>query len=343
MVPEINYNRDFLLPIVDTLLLDAFALPSSGLYNGRSGVALALGSVAKQWDDDYIYGQYITLLKTSLVSQSSDLSFSHGALGIGWALMVSILDGLVEADYHELMGAQHSKIIEYKRYCTVSNKQQYLFIVNFCYYLSLLDEIEGRSSTEQQIHQFTILLRRFLIEQLSQWYRSSPTSRSSVINNALIKECLEAYARLCFHFRLKLDKHLEDMLFKVYRKGTLVLNLQTLLYLCECSETLELKAIFSRAITQFTTAQYLYPWLTLSEYIDTLVCLKQASEDQMKDLITVFEQNIGVGASRDNLEMKLRTLIPEWALRCGYQYGLSRYLLYMLGCNAPYMYARYFT
>ncbi len=335
-------SREFLTPIVETLLLDAFALPSSGLYNGRSGVALALGTVASAWNDNYIYEQYVKLLKTSLVALDRDLSFSNGVTGNGWALMLEIADDLVDANYLELMGRQHEKIVQHCSNVSIGSFQEYLLGLGHCYYLSIASLVvdDGLLQLCDRLYK---QLGSYLISLLEQWSLYSPLSRPEGINAGRLRLALDKYVRLCFYRNKRVEYNIERILERFYSNGSLAFSPSLVCYLHDCIDGLEFKSMLSKRIGIISEELNASPWYSLSECIDILVCLRQSSISMRLPLISRLETYIGGGSSREGLEARLHTLTPIAAIRSGYHQGLARYLLYALGIENPRILTLYFA
>ena len=83
-------NETKIRKLIDYTLLNACSINSSGLYNGKAGIALALFEVARYLQDEYIEEQAFDLLQEALVSKTEDISFENGLSGIGYVLLYLI-------------------------------------------------------------------------------------------------------------------------------------------------------------------------------------------------------------------------------------------------------------
>ena len=63
--------------LVDYISLNACSVNSSGLYNGKSGISLALFETAKCLQDTEIEDKAFSLFQESLISVSSNLAVSN--------------------------------------------------------------------------------------------------------------------------------------------------------------------------------------------------------------------------------------------------------------------------
>jgi hypothetical protein len=106
MIDEVTIRK-----LVDYLLLNACSINSSGLYNGKAGIAWALFEVARYLQDEYIEEQAFDLLQEALISKTDDIGFENGLGGIGHVLIYLIKDGFIDADFDELFGEKYEKIL----------------------------------------------------------------------------------------------------------------------------------------------------------------------------------------------------------------------------------------
>ena len=97
--------------IADYVLLNSSAMNSTGLYNGRAGVALCLFEVARYMEDAYLEESALELLREALLTENEDVSFENGLSGIGFSLLYLTENKFVNADFFELFGNNLEKII----------------------------------------------------------------------------------------------------------------------------------------------------------------------------------------------------------------------------------------
>jgi len=97
--------------IANSILLNSSSIEASGLYNGKSGVSIALFEASKYLQDDNLEDVAFSMIKESIIAENNDISFENGLSGIGYALIHLIEGGFLEADYNELFGNQHKNIL----------------------------------------------------------------------------------------------------------------------------------------------------------------------------------------------------------------------------------------
>jgi GT2 family glycosyltransferase len=97
--------------LTDYILLNVSSVNSSGLYNGKTGMVLALFEVANYLQDESIYNRAFDLLQKVLVTETEDIGFENGLSGIGYMLLYLIENEIIDADFEEIFGSQCEKII----------------------------------------------------------------------------------------------------------------------------------------------------------------------------------------------------------------------------------------
>ena len=97
-----DINRNLIRKQADFVMLNSCSVSSSGLYNGKAGMALALFQTAGLLDDEYMEEQAFQTLQEALLTQTRDAGFEKGLSGIGYVLLSLIRGGLIDADFDEL-------------------------------------------------------------------------------------------------------------------------------------------------------------------------------------------------------------------------------------------------
>lgn len=96
--------------ISDFVLLNAYSTESSGFYNGKAGISLALFEVSRLLKDEYLEEHAFELLQEALLYKGDDMSFASGYFGISFVLHYLVENDFVEADIDDLLGEQEQKI-----------------------------------------------------------------------------------------------------------------------------------------------------------------------------------------------------------------------------------------
>lgn len=101
---SMNINENILRRLADYVMLNACSVSSSGLYSGKSGMALSLFETAVFLHDEYIEEQAFQTFQEALLTRTKDISFENGLCGIGYVLIYLIRNAMLEADLKELFG-----------------------------------------------------------------------------------------------------------------------------------------------------------------------------------------------------------------------------------------------
>ena len=118
--------------LADYVLLNAVALPSSGLAQGKAGGALALFEAATLLGDEALEDGAFNLLQEALLSQVAEPGWQSGWAGIGRVLLHVIRADMLEADFDELFGEKLPELLlvdlklmdseKHRYYCGVPNE-----------------------------------------------------------------------------------------------------------------------------------------------------------------------------------------------------------------------------
>ncbi len=185
------------------LLLNAYALPSSGLSQGKAGIALTLFVASRLLGKESYENHAFNLLQEALLSKTEDVSFSSGLSGIGYVLYYLISEGYIEADFDELFGDKKKWILERIESLNKQGKDVSLDVTSFlCVFpetqavgQSLLD---GRSSYYETL--FKRMAERpsgsFPVEKLMAKWQDDLHLMCSCADFRLPESTVEAYARL---------------------------------------------------------------------------------------------------------------------------------------------------
>lgn len=99
--------------IANSIMLNAVANNSSGLFAGRAGCALALFEASAVLEDKYLEDEAFCLIQEALLTKTNDFSFRNGLSGIAYSLAYLIQNKYVDADINEIFGSQIKEIEHY--------------------------------------------------------------------------------------------------------------------------------------------------------------------------------------------------------------------------------------
>lgn len=80
-------NEALIKKAAEHVMLNSCSVSSSGLFNGKAGMSLALFEVARFLEDEYIEDQALQTLQESLLTKTNDPGFENGLSGIGYVLL----------------------------------------------------------------------------------------------------------------------------------------------------------------------------------------------------------------------------------------------------------------
>ena len=298
--------------IVDHILLNACSVNSSGLYNGKAGMALALFEAARHLQDEYIEEQAFDLLQEALITKTEDISLENGLSGIGYVLLYLIHNDFLDADFGELFGEQHQKILVHleksKNKTNVTPKT-----IRLNYYLTEVQQIiPANSKIKEFIKTIFETIEQDLISLFSGFRNLDCT------NNKMVVLCqFECYLKTvcdCNYsdYSLSLLNQYADL----YRNGRIKSSFPIAYHL----EKLGLQEKYGDVIIsnkQFASQGTLLQHTSLRNLIE----IAQLSEN--KQIIT---ENV--------LEETISKRIPQGAFIAGYEQGFSRLLIYLANNEA---------
>lgn len=307
-----SINKDIILNLVNYLLLNACSINSSGLYNGKAGIAWALFETACFLQDEYIEEQAFELLQEALISKTDDIGFENGLSGIGYVLLYLIKNDFIDADFDELFDEQYEKI------------------------LSGFEKIkENPNATLNAIY-----LNNFL--NAVKPYRSSEKRINEVMKS--IFEANELYLAIqLFDF--------EDIHY-INNKTTVIFKFETYLKtVCDCSYANYSRVILDdyadlyrsgRVKSSYKAAYYLEKLDKTGKYNDVIITDKQyAITDNVKNLnlkncielsqLTENDKYLSsfLTGEENKIEKAILKLIPPGVFTAGYEQGVSRLLIYL--------------
>lgn len=117
-------SNEIIHKLTDNLLLSKYQVDSSGLYNGKVGIALGLFEAARYLHDDSIENEAFNLLQESLLSNNKDISFENGLSGIGSVFLYLIENQFIDADFEEIFKEHCEEII--KRFENIDKQPDFL-------------------------------------------------------------------------------------------------------------------------------------------------------------------------------------------------------------------------
>lgn len=317
-------EEDRVRKLIDYILLNAYSVNSTGLHNGKAGIALALFEIAKHFQDNYIEEQAIELLKESLLSKNGNICFEEGLSGIGYVLLYLIKNKRIEADFDKLFGKSLNKIISTLTIWKEKRATEQIFrsqnIVLF------LDSIPDKNKCPVRfIELFSDTVKSVISDQIN---RSSQLTSSISKTNVL--GSFSNYLKLathCPHFKPSADALNRYM--EAYREGRFVSDFVIghhlhLIALKDKDKDMEAVAETNK---YYGIRNLQVETMNLSARLDLLYILSLYKEDYHKQAAELEKGLFDCGKTVA-LEKSLSKSIPPASFMSGYQSGVSRFLLY---------------
>ncbi len=319
-------NETTIRKIVDNILLNACSVNSSGLYNGKAGMALALFEAARYLQDDYIEEQAFDLLQEALITKTEDISFENGLSGIGYVLLYLIQEQFINGNYEELFGQNHLKI-ETKLETVVKQRNLDLAtsFLTTVYYLDRFDKTI-KQSKKRRITRLFKLSSGFLKNNLKEILQGIYT-----LPKIHIIRLFEIYLRVADNCNLNPEIEVLELYSNLFNKNKFTYNGIIGYYFCKIGEQTnnETFLYIGRKNKELAVQGICPQTLSLSQKINQLYWMRQ-SYDFYNQTINFIEQDIFHQDDEDKLEKELLKGIPRMALIAGYESGLSRFLLYYI-------------
>lgn len=308
-------NETIIRKIVNHILLNACSVNSSGLYNGKAGMALALFEAARYLQDDYVEEQAFELLQESLITKIEDISLENGLAGIGYVLLYLIHNNYIEADFHELFGEQHEKILK-GVYKSIENTN----IMRINYYLS---EVKRHTSGSNQLNELTNKIFQSVESNLLSQFSCFTNLHNGNNKIAVLSkfECYLKAARYCNYTEVSLP--LLDDYAHLYRNGRIKSSFPIACYLEMLGMEHRLSDVI-RSNKQFENIDSTLRHASLRSIIE----YSHLSGDEGTLTTIISEEELG------NAILKH---IPKGAFIAGYEQGLSRLLFYLTNNNSIFI------
>ncbi len=303
-------NKATIRKLVDYILLNACSINSSGLYNGKAGMAWALFEAACSLQDEYIEEQAFELLQEALVNKTEDISFENGMSGIGYTLLYLIKNDFVDADFDELFGEQLEKILTTFEKLK-ENPNTVLNAIKLNYFLSV---VKTYRPSDKRIDE--MMKSIFEANELYFAIQFFDFKDINYINNkASVLSKFETYLKTVYdcgyaaYSQVVLDNYAD-----LYRSGRVKSSYKVAHYLEKLDKENKYKDVISEN-KRFSVLDDVNN-ISLRDCIE--LSLLTGNDKYLNPLLTEKESEI---------EKVILRLIPPGALKAGYEQGVSRLLM----------------
>lgn len=302
--------------IVDYILLNACSVKSFGLYNGKSGVALALFEVARYLEDEYIEEKAFELLQETLVSNTNDISFENGLSGIGYVLLYLIREKLIDADFDGIYGQQYETILtNIERRAQNPLALQKFIRVNY-----FLSELRYFKACEKKINDGMELIFMSTEKYLTNQFLHFTELQYDNEKMAVLSK-FETYLKVvsdCGYTNYSIS--LLDEYAMIYRSGRIISSLPVSFYLNRLKQNERFHDVI--AANNYYSNRDLLNKLSLRKWIERF----QYGECGRKVKLPFISDD-------DNISNEMLSLIPSKVFIAGYGEGLGRLLILLTNYN----------
>jgi hypothetical protein len=311
-------NKTAILKLIDYVLLNACSINSSGLYNGKVGIALALFEAARYIQDEYIEEQAFDLLQESLISKTEDLSFENGLSGIGYVLIYLIENEFIDADFDELFSEQLEKILVGFEKLKENPNALLNSIRITCFLVSLKSFCQAYKGIDEMIKSLFESNELYLTKQFFDF-----KDIDYINNKNTVLERFEIYlqtvceCRYADYSRVVLNDYAE-----LYRSRRIMSTYKVAYYLEKLDTEGRYKDVIenNRKFSDFKNSET----HTLRNQIDLLKL--SGENDYLQEIIPTD--------SEGDFEKSILQLIPQGVFVAGYEQGISRLLIYLVNRNS---------
>ena len=311
--------------LADYILLNAYSVDSTGLYNGKAGLSLCLFEASRYLNDTYLESQAFDLLQESLLSKNEDVKFENGLAGVGYVLLYLINNKFIDADFDELFNDNTKKIFaELETLKEVNSQVQIQHHFKLVYFLCLLNIENPDKDICGFIELFSKEIAQILIVQFS-----SIGNRDNLYYKIDVLHFFEIYLQMAH--TCELFKHSQPLLecySELYQKDEFVSSFNIGYYLSHIAQKQNddnLRIIGEN--NKKKAVLNIHPsLLSLSQRIDLLNLLLQ-DKDQYVEQIKKMERDL---IDIDKLEKTMLLSINKFSFFAGYEHGLARVVLYFI-------------
>lgn len=314
--------------ISEELLLEGISLSSPGLSSGRAGVALSLGLYSLAEADEYLQERSVEFVEECLLYQGEDYSLSQGWCGIALCLLRLIQAGLLEADYHELLGAQHQELERLCRQILGGNgviSLAYDGALYLHHYAELFPSEQIYTLGEGLLQQMAEVLTGAILNRCGSIELRAQAGRGTELVRAMIR-----YLYACQVYGSDPSGELLQAYGRAYSMGALPSSLCLGLLLARSATSLEPLAQLNLEKGMEGIQYVSSP--ELGTILEVLNLLDPSSPKNLV-LLHTCHQMIGIG-TRVQESLLLRALPPRGS-RHSYSSGLSGLLLHLLDLEHP--------
>lgn len=304
----------------------AASVKTLGLYNGKAGLALSLFEVSRYLQDEEIENKAFGLLQESLLGRTKDCSFENGLSGIGYVLLYLMENGMVEADFEEMFGEKHEKIIG--SFDTIDKEPDALLnALKMIYYLSSVKKMKGN---DRRMDDMIRKIKEGAELYLSVHFFDFKDIRY-IQDKTTVLKIFAAYLKLIdYSGEIRFSKSLLDGYARLYRDGKITSSVVAGHYLKKISFANNMDAYGDIIDDNIARAiRNIHPEILMfGEKID----LTKVMDEEGISFDPALCPHIDIKGEEVAKDV-LKVVCPD-SLHLGYQCGVARYLIYGVNRSA---------
>lgn len=319
-------SKNTIYQLIDYILLNAYSVNSTGLYNGKAGLSLCLFETSRCLGDSYIEEQAFNLLQEALLNKNQDIGFENGLSGIGYVLVYLIRHKFVEADFYELFEEHLKKIMEQLSLLEEFTTREKTFHYNKVIYF--LHEMSFFSMNRQFKHyvNFFITESALFLEEKLLMIKNNKANYSKIDLIGSIADYLSILDN-CKYYVPSLK--LLELYAELYEKSIFISDYTVGYHLGNIAFTLKDNRLYELAEKnkKLSLQNLCVNTMSLSQQIDML-CLLEKEDNKNLSFINTLKYELMEENETKPFEKEILLKICNRNFVPGYQSGIARFLLY---------------
>lgn len=322
-------DKTLMLKLAEFVLLNAYSVNATGLYNGKVGLSVCLFEVARCCRNEKLEDHAFELVQESLLTINTDIGFESGLSGIGHTLLYLIRNEFLEADVDELFGTKRQKI-NMSLLQVLSDEYLYQF-TSVLYYWVL-------SQTEPDEKKFFSLYMDRIMDTLKRSFHTFETRKDQGhkmdVCNGFGKflrfvNCRDSSFPTVAYDEDKLHALCRQYV-SLYRSGLIASDYKTDHFLYKWAQRNRENEIAGEALaSRQRHLSRIYPCvMTLKEKIDWLFLLSENASCNRESLVVIEDSIFNLDGM--NPEQSIMANLDPKDLYFSYNNGIARLLLYLV-------------
>lgn len=310
--------KDRMKILTDSVLLHCYAMNTSGLYYGKTGMSFALFEASRILKDNYIEDQAFVLLEESLLTFIKSTNFQNGLAGIAYAVELLNERNFIQIDLLELWEQKIDQIREEIMHLESCTSMNTFSNIDYARFLEKI-KIDNHVGLQKKLLDDVGLFLKGVFSDLCIGKRTGLSIYSIM---CMWKHFLEVTS-FCHLYVLPLD--IVELYGLLFDRGLLPCSIEVGFYLRKClmnSDNLNCwKYLIKKNIERDSD---LHTCFSLREQLNKLFILNECGYD-----VSEFVENRYLNTSIDQLESKLICLINNKDVRISLYEGISGLLCFL--------------